>query len=324
MNQGQPTLKILVVDDYEPFRRYYFSTLQQRNEFEIIGEASDGLDAIKKATELQPDLILLDIGLPKVNGLKVTAETRRLAPSAKILVVSQEFSFDIVEAALRLGASGYVHKSRIQRDLFSAIESVNRGQYFVSGVTRGPFGNASFDRRAVRHEIHFCSDEPTCIQSFTDFTHSALTTGKAAIVIATESHRAAVLESLSSRKWGVESAMRRGFLRLLDVSEKLSTSMLHESLDPVQFFDIAGDFFEESAKTAHTVHAPLVGICRECPTWLLENGNPWQALRLEQLWGLVADTFPVHLLCVYSSENILNHRNLVESIREQHSEVYSR
>jgi CheY-like chemotaxis protein len=84
-------LKILVVEDYEPFRRVISSLLQHRAEFQVF-EAFDGLEAVQKAGELQPDLILLDIGLPKLNGLEAFKQIRRLAPNAQILFVTQESS----------------------------------------------------------------------------------------------------------------------------------------------------------------------------------------------------------------------------------------
>ena len=64
------TVKVLVVDDFEPFRRFVYSTLVKKQEFEIVGEASDGAEAVRPAEELQPDLILLDIGLPVLNGIQ--------------------------------------------------------------------------------------------------------------------------------------------------------------------------------------------------------------------------------------------------------------
>jgi DNA-binding NarL/FixJ family response regulator len=80
----------------------------EESEFQVVGLAADGLDAIQKAEELQPDLILLDIGLPKLNGLQAAMRMRNASPLARILFLSQEFSSDIVEAAFRLGARGYV------------------------------------------------------------------------------------------------------------------------------------------------------------------------------------------------------------------------
>jgi DNA-binding NarL/FixJ family response regulator len=322
-HQGRPAVRILVVEDHEPFRRYFCSTLEQRADFQVIGQASNGLEAIEKAQALQPDLILLDVGLPNVNGLEAARHVRKLAPHAKILFISQEFSFDMVEAALRLGASGYVHKLRVQNDFSPAIESVLRGKYFVSGVIRGAFGEVTTDTLAIRHEVQFCSDDAICVQRFTDFTASTMKAGRAAIVIATESHRSAVLQELGTRKWDVDSAIRRGILRPLDVTEKLSASLLNERLDPASFFDLAGDLIEDAASAAEREHAPRVGVCRECPPALFKNRDIGHVLRLEQLWGLVAHTSVLHLLCVYSSANLKNQENMFERIRAEHSAVYS-
>jgi DNA-binding NarL/FixJ family response regulator len=322
-HQGRPAVRILVVEDHEPFRRYFCSTLDQRADSQVIGQASDGLEAIQKAQELQPDLILLDVGLPKVNGLKAARQVRKLAPLAKILFISHEFSFDMVEAALRLGASGYVHKLRVQSDFLPAIESILRGKYFVSGVIRGAFGEVTTDTPAIRHEVQFCSEDGICVQSFTDFTASTMKAGKAAIVIATESHRAAILDGLSAKKWDIRSVIQRGVLIPLDVTESLSTFMLHENLDPARLFDIAGDVVEEAAKAAQREHAPRVGICRECPPALLAKGSAARAFRLEQLWGLIAHTSVLDLLCGYSSAMFEKHNDIFESICAEHSAAYS-
>jgi DNA-binding NarL/FixJ family response regulator len=93
---------------------------------------SDGLEAVQKAKELQPDLILLDIGLPKLNGIEVAKRVRRFAPIARLLFVSQESSSDVVRETFRLGAQGYVHKPRAQSDLLPAIDAVLGGKRFAS------------------------------------------------------------------------------------------------------------------------------------------------------------------------------------------------
>lgn len=123
-----------MVDDYEPFRRFVCSTLGERPGFQIVGEASDGLAGIRQAEELQPDLILLDIGLPTLNGMEAARRIRKLAPDAKIIIVSQESSADVVQEALSLGASGYVVKTRAATELLAAVEAVLMGKHFVSGL----------------------------------------------------------------------------------------------------------------------------------------------------------------------------------------------
>jgi DNA-binding NarL/FixJ family response regulator len=102
------SVRVLVVDDYEPFRRFVCSTLGKRPEVQVICEVSDGLEAVQKAEELQPDLILLDIGLPTLNGIEAARRIRKLSPESEILFVSQESSADFVQEALSLGAAGYL------------------------------------------------------------------------------------------------------------------------------------------------------------------------------------------------------------------------
>jgi DNA-binding NarL/FixJ family response regulator len=99
---AQPHVRVLVVDDYEPFRRLIQSLLQN-SLVAIIGEASDGLEAIHKAALLQPDLILLDIGLPKLNGVSAAEQIREVAPNSKIIFLTQESSLDVLQRALDLG-----------------------------------------------------------------------------------------------------------------------------------------------------------------------------------------------------------------------------
>lgn len=127
------TCRVLVVEDFAPFRRFLSSILGNRPEFEIIGEVADGLEAVEKAEELKPDLILLDIGLPTLNGLDVARRVRKISPESKIIFLTQEASPDVVEEALELG-SGYVMKSKAARDFLIAIETVLSGKRFIGRI----------------------------------------------------------------------------------------------------------------------------------------------------------------------------------------------
>jgi DNA-binding NarL/FixJ family response regulator len=125
------SLRVLLVEDFEPFRRFIRTTLQ--TELQIIAEVSDGLEAVSKAEELQPDLILLDIGLPTLNGIEAARQIHLLSPQSKILFVSQESSADVIEEAMNSGALGYVVKAHAATDLLDAVEAVCQGRKFVSG-----------------------------------------------------------------------------------------------------------------------------------------------------------------------------------------------
>ena len=128
------TVRILVVDDFEMFRQFVVEVLGKRPELQVVGEASDGLEALQKAVELRPDLILLDIGLPSLNGIEVARQMRSLVPESKIIFLTQESSSDVVQEALSLGARGYVTKNMVRADLFAAVETVLSGMTFVSNA----------------------------------------------------------------------------------------------------------------------------------------------------------------------------------------------
>ncbi|HEY2646574.1 MAG TPA: response regulator transcription factor [Candidatus Acidoferrales bacterium] len=130
--------RVLVVEDCEPFREFINSILVKSIDLQIIGECSDGLEAVRKAEELQPGLILLDIGLPGLNGFEVAKRIFKFVPKPKIVFLTQESCADIVHAALSLGALGYVAKASAGSDLLVAIEAVVQGNQFVSASLKCP------------------------------------------------------------------------------------------------------------------------------------------------------------------------------------------
>jgi DNA-binding NarL/FixJ family response regulator len=126
------SLRVLVVEDFVPFWQFIRSTLAERSDVQVIGEVADGLEAVQKAELLEPDLVLLDIGLPTLNGIEAARQIRKLAPESRIIFVSQESSWEVVQKALNLGAWGYVLKERIANDLLPAVKTVLEGRQFVS------------------------------------------------------------------------------------------------------------------------------------------------------------------------------------------------
>jgi DNA-binding NarL/FixJ family response regulator len=148
---GISSIQVLVVEDYEPFRRFLISTLQNRWEVRDIHEVSDGSEAVQEAQRLQPDLILLDVGLPKLNGIEAARRIRKLSPTSKIIFVTQESSPDVVQEALGLGALGYVVKAHAGSELMAAVEAVRQGRLFVSaGVGGGKTPPEVVDKQAPK------------------------------------------------------------------------------------------------------------------------------------------------------------------------------
>jgi DNA-binding NarL/FixJ family response regulator len=155
-NRGMSSVRVLVVEDNEPYRRFICSTFKKRPELHIVCEVSDGLEAVQKAKELHPDLVVLDIGLPSLNGIQVARRIRKLSPESKILFVSQESDADVVQEALGLGAVGYVAKTNAGIELLAAVEAVSQGRRFVSGRLAGHVPAELADRQ-VPKRLH--SDE---------------------------------------------------------------------------------------------------------------------------------------------------------------------
>jgi len=125
-------LRILVVDDFAPWRESVRSLLKIHAELRVVGEVADGLEAVQKTSELKPDLILLDIGLPSLNGIEAAKQIRRAVPGTKILFLTLNSDADMVRAALNTGARGYVLKKDAGSELWPAIEAALRSDQFVS------------------------------------------------------------------------------------------------------------------------------------------------------------------------------------------------
>ena len=130
---------VLLADDFGEFRTAVSLLLRKKPELQIVAEASDGIEAVEKSRQLQPDVILLDIGLPKLNGIEAARQVREVAPQSKIIFVTQETSADIMKEAIGLGGMGYVVKAKVESELLKAIDRVLEGKQFIgSGLTGNP------------------------------------------------------------------------------------------------------------------------------------------------------------------------------------------
>jgi DNA-binding NarL/FixJ family response regulator len=338
------SLRVLVIDDYDPFRRVICSTLASKLELQIVGEAADGLEAVQKAEELQPDLIVLDLGLPILNGIEAARRICKLSPKSKILVVTQESSSDVVEEAFRSGAVGYVVKSHVGSELLAAVEEVCQGRQFISGGLSGlPFAHGLQDRDRVHdeeaiparrtkrgetvrsHAVQFYPDHPSFVIGFSSFIEAALLAGNAVVVVVTEAHRKSLVQMLHERNVNVPAAIEGGWYLSLDVEKTLSSFMVNNVPEPVRFLKVTGELLTKVAKAANG-EPRRVAACGECAPTLWAHGNAHAAIQLEHLWSEIAKIYSVDILCGYVVTDFQREQEaqIWNRICAEHSAVWSR
>ncbi len=128
--------RVLIADDHALVREGIAAFLKLSGDIEVIAEASDGFEAIKKTNELKPDIIIMDINMPKLGGLEATTEIKKSHPNIKILVLTQYEDKEYISRFLKAGVSGYLLKKAVGSDLISAIRAVSRGEvYLHSSIT---------------------------------------------------------------------------------------------------------------------------------------------------------------------------------------------
>ena len=329
------SVRVLVVDDYEPFRRFICSTLKKRLALQIVGETSDGVEAVHKAEELQPDLIVLDIGLPSLNGIEAARECCKLSPKSKILFVSQESSVDVVQEALALGALGYVVKAHAGSELVTAVESVLEDRQFISrglsghrfidatdpqgagfpAQARPPIAGAEKREIVCNHEVQFYSDDASFLIGLIRLVEPVLEDGSKVIVVATEAHRSSLLQGLQARGVDTAGAEEDGRLVLMDAAEVLSTFMEDGGPNRERFLSSIVPLIRctELKHKRVMVFGEGVGV-------LCAEGRVEAAIELERLWNELMQTHSFHLRCAYPMTEELK-RGPYAAICSEHSAV---
>jgi len=339
-------VRVLVVDDYEPWRRFFCSTLRKRPELQVIGEASDGLDAVHRAQELQPDLILLDIGLPRLSGIEAARRIREVSPKSKILFASDDRSPYVAKEVLSTGAVGYVVKMDAVRELLLAVETVLRGETFISASLGGDYFTSPIDSQSSngppgvpasrvatmpcktstigRHEAEFYSDDLSFLDHLAQFVAVALEEGDAGIVLATESHRDSLLRRLQAQGLDIWSPTEQGRYIALDAAEVLSQFMLRDKPDPVRFLKLMRNLVETAAGAGKKTPAQ-VAIFGECAPLLVAEGKAEAAIQIENLGNQLVNEYDVRILCGYSLFSLQGtmDSHIFKRICAEHSAAFS-
>lgn len=323
------TYRVLVVEDHELWRRYISSALEQAPQWEIVGVVSDGIEAVQKARELNPDVILLDVGLPSLNGIETARRILAHDLTAKILFVSEQQSFDIAEVALGTGARGYIVKTAVGRELLLAMDAVIEGHRFISARLAGRVFETTHDARAAReircHEVAFHADESSLVDEYARFATAALDARNGLMMLVNSARRDAIYQRLQARGIDIERIVKTKGCMWVDVPAALSRFMVDGRIDEVRFWNAASALVLEAAK-ASKGHPLRVAACGECAPSLLHEGMANAAIRLEQLWDEVARTYSIEVFCGYAADGLRcdDENQIFQDICAAHSAVHLR
>lgn len=324
--------RVLLVDDHEPFRSFVRSFIE--GHAQLSGEAEDGSIAVQKCVETRPDVVLLDIGLPAMNGMQVARRIQQLVPSCRIIFLTQENSAEIVEEAFRLGAAGYVIKSRASSDLIPAMVAAQNGRYFVgSGVEHSStvgllvsnFNGAakgqtipSAHTPAAHHYVGFYHEDASLVSAFAEFIKRALKDGKAVLSILKDAHCDEVFRSLHAGGIAVNDAIAAQRLAVVKVEPFIAEFMLEERADLEHLSHLAVGTLEDLRKA--NPHA-TISACGECAPTLLERGKPEVSLQVERAFDEVIKRYEIQLFCGYilNGLQLAQHMPIYQSICSEHS-----
>jgi DNA-binding NarL/FixJ family response regulator len=309
----------------------------------VIGEASDGLEAVHRAEELKPDLIVLDIGLPTLNGIEVARQIRKSCPECKILIMSQGSSVDVAQEAFNLGALGYVVKSRAGSELSIAVDTVCRGGRFISNglpshnwpsVTNVNATNPSVQKEvrsemskeadsAHGHVLQLYADDEAFLLGLTDCVEAALNAKDPMIVIATEPHHKSLLARLQARGVEVAAAINHGLFVVVDVDLALSAFMVNDLPDPIRLGNVLGNLVSAAFEAASAKHPRVVAFGEIAPT-LWARGHAEAAIQVEHLTNEFARTQNIDILCGYVASSFQRDQaGIYERICSEHTAKFA-
>jgi len=322
----EPSFRILVVDDYEPWRRFATSALQKQPGLLVVGETADGLRAVEQARELRPDLILLDISLPTLNGIEAARRIRQHSSNSKVLFCSQNLSPDIAEEAFGTGAAGYVVKADAANDLLSAVTAVRQGGRFVSRSLAGHDFAQTQDPPLVRglgHVVQFYTDDFVLLDGLAALLRGSLSAGDSVAAIMTSSHRSALERRLIAQGMEVREATKNGRLVMLYADQTLSEFMTAAGPSRERFLFQFGDRLRRLQTAAALKNKRLV-VFGEMVAVLWAQQRHDAAIRLEELWNELAETCSFYLCCGYPASAFRERKGgPYARICAQHSHVVS-
>ena len=311
-------IRVLVVDDFEKVRQFLCSKIAKRPSFMVVGQAGNGVEAIAQAKQLQPDIVLLDVGLPKLDGIKAARQIASCSPGSHIIYISANRELEIVEACLQAGGRGYVLKSDLENDFWPAVEAALRGDTFLSSSVSAADRPARQEKSSGHHMV-VCLNHAALVAQYAAWVAPALKRGSPVIVVADEAHQRGVQNVLREHGLDVEAAIRGREYRYLNPSKALAEVMKAGMPDPSRLSALVQDLIQGKVQP----EGPQVRVVAgEMSPQLLAEGKVEAAIELEKLWEELTAQYALHTLCGYLTEHFDDKQpELLQEFTAHHSAV---
>jgi len=288
------------------------------DEFELVAAVTDGRQAVDAVSRLDPDVAVLDITMPELDGFRTAQALRKAGARAKVVFLTLHDADEYVEAALRSGANGYVLKSRMEADLPGALRHALAGRYFLPSLT----ALSTLAGDAGRHTLHCRANDGSCHDGVVEMLLAAIARGELTVVIASGALREGIARGLEAAGCDLSAVRAKGTYVEFDAADASSQTMRNGLPDRGEVAKMV-----DSLERRRLARAPggrnRVTIFGEMSGLLMQAGNFEAGIRMEQLWSELTHTLPYFTACSYPARLLgpERHSDVWAAVCAEHSAV---